>query len=361
MNPALQTLEALARERSSDKRRALLRSITDCFFVAPDRHSETELDLFDDVMEMVLTEVEPVARAELAERLADIANPPRRVVGRLAGDDIAVARPILMRSSALTDDDLEDLARRMPQTHLAAIAERSVLSERITDVLVHRGDEIVLDRVVANRGARFSEQGFTTLADKAEHNDGLLGRLASRGDLPEQVVNRIVPLITASMQAKLAAAGADVDGDVVDGLIEESRLTLVNRLRATASTARPLELLLDLVDRGVITLDEAVTEIADADGALQVSRLIAGRIDLRPDTVMRALYAASEEPVTVVCRGAGIYLNGFSAVLRMRRRRRRGGDSNPAAALNAFLQLPPETAERVIRFLRVRETAEHLS
>jgi uncharacterized protein (DUF2336 family) len=60
-------------------------------------HTATEVALYDDVVTMVLDEVEPVARAELAKRMADIAEPPRKVLLQLAEDQIRVAEPILAR------------------------------------------------------------------------------------------------------------------------------------------------------------------------------------------------------------------------------------------------------------------------
>src|SRR5438105_7002207 len=105
----LQDLESLARERSSEKRRALLHAISDCFFGSAAR-STTETALFDDVVTRVLDDVEPVARAELAERLADVVDPPRQVLLQLAEDRIDVAEPILARSPALHDADLERIA-----------------------------------------------------------------------------------------------------------------------------------------------------------------------------------------------------------------------------------------------------------
>ena len=140
MPATLQHLESLAREKSSDKRRALLSAISDCFFASAE-HTSTELALYDEVVMLVLDEVEPVARAELAERLADIAVPPRRVLLELAEDEIIVAEPILARSTALDDSDLERIARNQSQAHLAVIATRATLSERVTDVLVARGDD----------------------------------------------------------------------------------------------------------------------------------------------------------------------------------------------------------------------------
>jgi uncharacterized protein (DUF2336 family) len=360
MRTTLQDLEALARERSSDKRRALLHAISDCFFRSDDR-TDTETALYDEVVIKVLEEVEPMARAELAQVLADIAAPPRRTLLQLAQDVITVAEPILARSSALSDSDLEHIARNQSQDHLAAIASRPTLSERVTDVLVDRGNDQVVDAVAANQGARFSEKSFATLADRAGCNEALLERLSARPDLPGEISARLGPLISKAIGDKLKDAGENVDTAVLNGLADESREVLADRLRAATKMARTLDILVDLLDRNLIKLDEAVIELADVDATPDVAKLIADQVDLRFDTVMRALCAPADDPVALLCRAGGLRMNGYSAVVRMRRRRRRGPDASPAKVLEQYQQIPLDTAQRVMRFLKVRETAEAAS
>jgi uncharacterized protein (DUF2336 family) len=357
MMATLQDLQGLARERSSDKRRELLRAISDCFLSSIE-HSEIEVALYDEVVTHVLDEVEPIARAELAERLADIANPPRKVLRMLADDQILVAKAILSRSTALDDEDLERIALNQSQAHLAAIATRAKLSERITDVLVARGDEEVVDTVVGNQGARFSRQGFATLADRASSNERLLNRLGARADLPGEIAARLAPMISAALEARLKAAGEEADISTVRELAAESSAVLADRLRAATKSARTIEVVIGQVENGSLSADDAAIELADADATPDLAKLVASRVDLRTDTVMRALCAPADEPVALLCRAAGMKVSGYSAVVRMRRRRRRGSEAASAQLLEQFQDLSMETARRVLRFLKVREVAE---
>ena len=79
-------LQMLARERLPERRHAFLRALTDAFFETSPAMNEKECELFDEIVERVLDEVEPMARQELAERLAERADAPHRIVVRLAGD-----------------------------------------------------------------------------------------------------------------------------------------------------------------------------------------------------------------------------------------------------------------------------------
>src|ERR1700742_1391597 len=73
----LQDLIDLAKEPSSEKRRVLLREVTDLFFANPDRRGG-ELTLFDDVLTALAAEMEEAVRVELAVRLAPTPSPPMR-------------------------------------------------------------------------------------------------------------------------------------------------------------------------------------------------------------------------------------------------------------------------------------------
>ena len=91
MSSRLTDLITLAREPSSERRRELLREVTDVFFGAPAATGSTELSLFDDVMSKLAGEMEAAVRAELAERMADAPSPPTRLVRNLAADAIEQA------------------------------------------------------------------------------------------------------------------------------------------------------------------------------------------------------------------------------------------------------------------------------
>ena len=73
---------------------------------------EDHVSVFDEVISRLAGEIEFRARVELAERLADIDNAPRRTVRDLAfDDDIAIARPLLERSTRLEENDLVESPR----------------------------------------------------------------------------------------------------------------------------------------------------------------------------------------------------------------------------------------------------------
>ncbi len=100
---------------------------------------------------------------------------------------------------------------------------------------------------------------------------------------------------------------------------------------------------------GLLALDDALTELADADCAAAIAAMIAERVELRIEVVSQALDAPTDEAISVICRAAGFRINSYSALLRMRRRRDRGTESAPAYALTFFSDLSPASAEQLLR------------
>ena len=105
--------------------------------------------------------------------------------------------------------------------------------------------------------------------------------------------------------------------------------------------------------KGLLALDEVLAELADANCVVTIAAMIAERIRVAPETVARTLDAESDEPISVMCRAAGFSLNGFSAVLRMRRRRNHGS-RGAAEALAFFSGLNRASADRMLQQMAPR-------
>ena len=97
---------------SSEARIKTLRHVTDLFLKESDRLNDKQVEVFDDVLCLLIGRIESKALAELSERLAPVDKAPIEVIRRLARDDeIIVAGPVLMESKRLTTEDISEIAR----------------------------------------------------------------------------------------------------------------------------------------------------------------------------------------------------------------------------------------------------------
>jgi uncharacterized protein (DUF2336 family) len=190
------------------KRVEALRKVTDLFVNGAMDYSDEQVGLFDDVFQCLIVHLEISARALLSSSLAPIDKAPPRTIRTLAFDDaIEVAGPVLSQSARLDDDALIELARCKSQAHLLAISSRKSLSDAVTDVLVLRGNDEVVQSTVNNPGAEISERGFTRLVNRAaEGDDNLATCLGLRPSLPRHLYLKLLARASATVRARLEAA-----------------------------------------------------------------------------------------------------------------------------------------------------------
>src|SRR5262245_24358987 len=140
MTSLINELEDAIASGTASKRAKALKLVTDLFITGSGNYSSEQVAVFDDVLVRLSTAIEEKARVRLSCELANIPNAPVKIIRSLAFDDaVDVAAPVLMWSAQLAEADLVANASTKSQDHLHAIAQRSTLSEAVTDVLVERG------------------------------------------------------------------------------------------------------------------------------------------------------------------------------------------------------------------------------
>ena len=158
----MESLSAAIATGTSDCRADLVDRVYQLFASRAEVFSEGQIRLFDRVCFIRLVDaIETSVRASLASRLADMPQAPPAESRILAFDDaIAVAGPVLERSSRLHSAALAENARSKSQPHSLAISKRLCIEESVTDVLVQRGDRLVVLSTSGNSGARFQSSAI---------------------------------------------------------------------------------------------------------------------------------------------------------------------------------------------------------
>jgi uncharacterized protein (DUF2336 family) len=188
----LTEVETLMRNMPPAKQAALLDSIAKLFVENVARYRPAQISLFDRLFNRLIGMAGKDSAAALARRLAPLENAPVTIIGRLArDDDIVIAEPVLLRSPCIEDSLLVEIARAKGQTHLLAIACRPRLAEDIVDLLLARGDEVVVRYVANNRGARISEAGAAILIERAKSDETLAILVGRRGDIAPHLLAQL--------------------------------------------------------------------------------------------------------------------------------------------------------------------------
>lgn len=182
--------DAISRGTAESRLRALWHT-TDLMITGG--YSDDEIWTFGEVIGRLADEIEVAARAQLAKRLAGVDHAPVNIIHKLAFDDaIEVAGPVLRESERLEPYALIANVCLKSQAHLLAISKRKSIDEQVTDVLVTRGNQDVVNSVVINKGARFSDFGFLHMIQRAEGDSILAEQLGLREDIPRHVFQQLI-------------------------------------------------------------------------------------------------------------------------------------------------------------------------
>ena len=210
---ALEDMDDVIARGSAESRAKALWHATDT--LVEGEFSEEQIRIFGEVIARLTEEVEEAARAELSRRLAHSNNAPPKVVHILAFDDsIEVAGPVLQFSPRLDAKSLIANIRSKSQPHLLAIAHRILLPVEVTDELVTRGNQEVVQSVVANDGARFSDFAFRQMIKRAETDAVLAERLGLRREIPPQMFRQLLAKATEDVRYKLERERPDLAAEI---------------------------------------------------------------------------------------------------------------------------------------------------
>lgn len=254
----------------------------------------------------------------------------------------------------LDDDDLAEIAAQASQDHLLAISERETLSEQVTDVLVTRGDQKVVHSLAGNGGARFSGYGFKTLVERADGDETLQEKIGSRSDLPQPLLKSLMRIASERVRQRLIAKREPTEQpDRFSRMVEEV---------AAPTPKRPLDYALadaaidDLQRAGQLN-EEGVARLVAAQRDCQVIAALS-RLASLPAPTIESLWTPEQSQGLVMLTKA----LGFSARTTREIARLAMADWGTADALDEvmrnFDRLSLTTAQRIVRFWKVRSTAQ---
>jgi len=367
MNTASNTASALVESRSlldelispvagatAKHRHRIIDRVADLFAAGSRSYSDEQISLFDDVLRRLTADIEVKARAKLAHRLAVIDKAPPVLIRSLAFDDaIEVAEPVLVHSERLTDDDLVENATTKSQDHLYAIAQRLKLSEKVTDVLVERGDQRVVHKVVKNKGARFSLAGFGKLTTRARYDRKLTLALGERSDLPRQYFLKLLEAASSKVRTKLEASNPQLVAairDTVDDVATAMQREVRKGSRAHAVAVREAKRRFN-----VQPITEASVHGPAHAQDFEKTVVALARLGVFPvDLVERALLDEGEDMLLLLAKAAGCSWTTAREMLVMFAANRNLQPDDITVAFERYRKLSQQTARNIVTFYEKR-------
>jgi uncharacterized protein (DUF2336 family) len=355
----LNRLVDLAKETSSEKRRELLREVTDVFLDNAHDCSEAEKSYFGEIINKVSTGMDAAVRKHLAARLSDNPNAPHALIRGFAMDEAEIAREVLSRSPVLQDDDLISVAESGNQDKLGAIAKRASIPEIVSEALVEHGDDTVVSELVSNAGAKVSRGTFRKVMERAETSTVLQAPLVNRQDLPADMVNELFTFVKAELREQVKQRIDAIPPEELERALQEAEREVMSELRQMRATDRKATVYVGEMFQQRKLNEGLLIQLVKAGKTAELIHAFARLAEVDVRTIKRLFNARNIEGIAIICRSLRFERGTFSTIAVSVLPAESDTSRNIHEVLDLYDQVTSETAQRVMRFWRVRrEVAE---
>jgi uncharacterized protein (DUF2336 family) len=347
----------LAKTPSSEQRRELLREVTDLFLAADEAYSEVEREHFGAIMGRIAKDMEVAVRADLAHTLATLRTAPHAIIQQLAHDEFTVAHDVIANSPVLEDEDLVEIAHSKGQEYLEAIAVRPTVSPDVSDALVDCGNDTVLVKLVSNSGAELSRDAIEKVVERSESYEALQSPLIARQDLPVDLLNEMFSFVATNLRTQIIQKIDGLPQDVLDCALNQTRDRFSKEVRQIKEADRRARVFVTEMARKKELNESLLVQLMRSGQTAEFVHAFArlGDIDVR--TAQRIVQTRNTEGIAIVCRSSRFDRATFSALALLL-------DASPTRSsratqelLSLYDQVTPESAQRVMRFWKVRRDA----
>jgi uncharacterized protein (DUF2336 family) len=320
------------------------------------RYSDDEIWIFGEVIGRLAEEIEVVARAKLARRLAHTNNAPTNVVRKLAFDDsIDVAGPVLQHSERLDAKALVANIRSKSQDHLLAISKRTTLAESVTDELVTRGNQEVANSVATNSGARFSNFGFLHMVKRSERDSILAEQLGLRKDIPRHVFHQLIAKASDDVKRKLKQERPDL-AEHIHTSVTDITGELHSKFGPASESYFHAKRTVGAQHRSGTLNEQRILEYARLHKFEEAIVGLSLLCSLPVEVVERALLDDKREMTLVLAKALDFSWETTMSLLFLGSKDRRISAGNLDSMKEDFAHLNAETSQSVLRFYQSRKS-----
>lgn len=350
----LNRLVDLAKETSSDKRRELLREVTDVFLDNAHDCSDAEKSYFGEIINKVATGMDAAVRKHLAARLSSNPNAPHALIRGFAMDEAEIAREVLSKSPVLQDEDLISIAETGNQEKIGALAQRPAIPEIVSEAIVQHGDDAAVSQLVANSGAKVSRGTFRKVMERAETSAILQAPLVNRQDLPADMVNELFTFVKAELREQVQKRMEAIPLEELERALQEAEREVASELRQLRAADRKATVYVGEMFQQRKLNEGLLIQLVKSGKTAELIHAFARLAEVDVRTIKRLFNARNIEGIAIICRSLRFERGTFSTIAVSVLPNSGDTNRNIHEVLDLYDQVTSETAQRVMRFWRVR-------
>lgn len=348
----LPAMFALAHERTEGARIELAGMLADLFLSEETQLSLREEELVNELIDQLLQNRSPAVRAQLVKKFANAAKMPRKIALSFAREDIEIARPVLVTSQTLTDEDLVTIIETQDRGHAEAIARRASVNEAVADALITTGDVRIMQIVAENLGAILSKKAINILAASARFTAELRSPVMHR---PEMSVDAAIDLywwVSLDLR-RYALKRFGVNAGQIDEALAKTIETLLNYHKIDKDNDETMMQVADWLAERQAMSSRILPQILRM-GHYRLFNIVLSRLSTLPLTLIDSIVAEmGGRGLAVLCRSLGLDKAGFVSLFLLSRGSRPGEQvvhpRELSYALAAFDRMSVTLAQDLLR------------
>jgi uncharacterized protein (DUF2336 family) len=347
------------KETSSDRRRDMLRQITDKFLAEGRGHAPSDAAMLDELVSAVSDDLSHQVRVELAANIARSAIPLKQTTRKLATSHIDVAHPVLIHSKALSEADMLHVIGNTSQDHMLALTARPDIGEKVARALVHKGEDHVVVSLLQNKQARIDSETYEAVAERAQKSEVLHAPFVRRQGVPLHLLNDLYLKVELKLRREILHTYGQVPKAELDSAFEKSRARL-----STAYTGLPsdydaaVKRIGEMEKKNALKPPTLVTLLRERDKSHTAFYVAFARLaGVEYSLVQHFVEAPDLDAIALLCRAANFDKALFVTLAMMIvGSDRRMGNVEEYGKL--YEEVPLVAAQRALRFWKVRSQAD---
>jgi uncharacterized protein (DUF2336 family) len=319
----LEQLVALAQVRTPEARGRIVNAMSELIVrknMAP--NSPIRL-LAADILQRLIHDTELAVRQDLAKRLANEPTAPRELMITLANDQIEVARPILVESTALLDPDLIEVVHQRSLQHQLAVAMRRGVTEKVSAALVATGHDDVMVTLLNNPITRIARATYEYMVEQSRTRESLQEPLLRRQDLDADLAGRMYGWVSGALRQYIVQ-NFDVDAALIDRAMFDSLNEVIGDHVRAAALGGSADNLAEALKTGVARDPHLFEQLLRSGEVMLFEMLFAKASGLKITLARRVIYQPDGRALAVACRSAGLSRAVFTTLFTLIRQARAG-------------------------------------
>jgi uncharacterized protein (DUF2336 family) len=348
-------LKELPNEASSEKRRELLRTVTDALSRKAHAPSDAEFAHLDSVLTEAAREYSLQVRTEFARLVAASITRFCQASEQFAMDEIEVAGPVLRHSLALSEETLLRVVAEKSQQHMLAVTQRSVVSEKVSHLIVERGDDKVVTSLLNNEHARIADTTYDIVARRAGSAPALQGPLIGRQGVPMDLLNGLYEKAEQELRREIMKKFESASPAELEKAFERSRARVTQAYRQVPQDLHQAKKkLASLKAAGSMQPPVLATLLREGQQSRTAFKLAFAHLtDVDYDVIDGALEAGDLDAIALLCRAAR-FDSGLFVTLAVGLDKSKLGLGNAEQFAKLYEGVSVESAQRAIRFWKMR-------